>query len=298
VDIPLNEKNLHSVVQVGALVGLSVIPLFVESSHLGWHRWQFAIVGLAVLGIGAVIRQAILQSREDEKREVREKDRDARETNRDALLERLAESIKNAVLPPITETAPVRLAEEDTKKVQEIDSELRRIFIYPRIGVSYQLFREVWKASGHHSENPKVDCDILVLMCIVNTSSQTKYIQDITASVIESGARKSLERQGGFQLEILGKDMEYGFENEGHRDSEEPDPLTPLLDRTPVQLSPQQLIEGWVRFILKDADPENIDSDSWTFAIIDSLEHEFPIKRTSDKPKKGEIALRRRQSGG
>jgi hypothetical protein len=163
------------------------------------------------------------------------------------------------------------------------------------MGIPYKLLQEVWHLSKH-SDEPKVDCDILVAMYVVNVSPSIQFIRDVAASVEVEGERKDMERQDDFRLrfrEDESDDLEYGFELEENQN--DPISLTPLLPELPCELPPNKPLEGWVRFILRSVAPKKVDSNTWQFAVVDSLGNQHFITKTSSKPKKGEIGFRRRR---
>ena len=282
-------KNFLNVLIGVCVVVLACIPLFVPAEHLAWLRWQIVTAIAAFLALVTLIIQAAIQSREDNQRE-------RRDTERDKQLTRLQETLEKILPRPpvsandVSSDAPPKMdgTQEELTAARDFDAELQRIFIYPRIGVPYQLFKEIWRTS--HPENPKVDCDIIAAFYIVNRSSATQYVREIAASVEVDGKRVEMERQTDFRLNMDGIDVEYGLELNG---DEDPATLPLLLPHVPYELPPLKPLDGWIRFIVKAIDPEKVDSNTWRFAIVDSLGHEHPVTKTSPKPKIGEIGLRK-----
>lgn len=72
----LSRKNLLSVVIGVCVFGLATIPLKVAPEHLSWLRWQLCIYAFGGVGIVAIFVQALLQSKEDVRRDEREDKRD------------------------------------------------------------------------------------------------------------------------------------------------------------------------------------------------------------------------------
>jgi hypothetical protein len=201
-------------------------------------------------------------------------------------------SAKRTGPTPIESEPPKPKAEAKTNTV--LDGELHRVFICPRMGIPYKMLQEIWQLTKH-SDEPQVDCDILVAMYVVNVSASNQYIREVTASVEVEGERKDMQRQDDFRLRFRDEesdDLEYGFEVEDH---DEPISLTPLLPQLPCELPPNKPLEGWVRFILPSVAPGKVDSNTWQFAVVDSLGNQHFITKTSNKPKKGEIGFRRRR---
>lgn len=193
--------------------------------------------------------------------------------------------------PTPIESEPPKLT-ADAKPDTILDGELHRVFICPRMGIPYKMLQEIWQLSKH-SDEPKVDCDILIAMYVVNVSASVQYIRDVTASVEVEGERKDMERQDDFRLRFRDEsdDLEYGFELE--EDHNDPISLTPLLPQLPCELPPNKPLEGWVRFILRSVAPGKVDPNTWQFSVVDSRGKQHFIMKTSSKPKKGEIGFRR-----
>jgi hypothetical protein len=286
VKVHLTLKNFLAIIIGVCVVGLAVIPLKVSPDHLGWHRWQFGIYFLSIVGIGAIFLQALLQSVEDHNRISMDAKRDASMEEMRQLLGKIAE---NAGPVAISSDPPTDLA--NTNSDTEFDGELQRIFSYPRLSIDFRLYRDVWKAAGHQGE-PKVDVDILVLMYVVNTSGSTHYVRDLIGSVEVDGVRNKMIRQDDFKAPVFNQTVEYGWEVEQDTMGE-PDALKPLFAHLPDQLEPRAPAEGWVRFLLPAADYDKINSNTWQFSILDSVGKEHLITKVKEVKKKGEIALRR-----
>jgi hypothetical protein len=285
-------KNSLSVIVGLCVVVLAAIPLTVSAGHLSWLRWQIITWMAVVIALLALCAQAIMQSRED-------RHRDEREGERDRAIQGIQESVEKLMKSPPMPTAliaePAKLTAEQKPDIV-FDGELQRIFMYPRLGmVPYKMLQEIYQISGRTAD-PKVDCDILVAMYIVNASTSVQYIRDITASVEVDGKREMLDRRNDFRVKFEDDDrtddkLEYGFESETGRDN--PQPLKPLLPPLPCELPPNKPLEGWVRYVLKSVVPDKIDSNTWQFAIIDSLGNQHFLTKTADIPKVGEIGFRR-----
>ncbi len=273
----LTPKNSLSFVVGLCVVVLALIPLTVPADHLSWLRWQitaWVAVGIALL---ALFVQACLQSRDDG--EMRD------------LLKKILEG-KGATAISSESTRPSFSTPIVAQRQDDLDGELQRVFVYPRIGIPYKLLQEAWTKVGGHSENPKVDCDIILAMYAVNRSqSVTYFVRDLVASVEVDSTRKELERLDNFRLDFGHDELEYGLELD--ENTTDPAPLPPLFAQIPCELTPNKPIEGWVRFVLKEVDPEKIDSNTWMFSLVDSLGNQHPIIKTSDRRKKGEIGFRR-----
>ncbi|HEV2385680.1 MAG TPA: hypothetical protein VGS20_00345 [Candidatus Acidoferrales bacterium] len=290
-------RNFLSVIAGVCVVGLAIIPLTVSADHLSWVRWEMVICLAAGLAVAALIVQACLQSAEDARREQREQQRDKREHEGDGRIQGILDAVqkgsKSPGVPTLLVAEPAKLAEEQ-KADKIFDGELQRIFMYERTGlVPYKMLQEIFQISGRTDE-PTVDCDILVSIYLVNASSSIQYIKELTASVEVNGRRVGLERRNDFRLKSDEEDddgLEYGFESLSGKS--DPEPLRELLTSLPCELLPNKPLEGWIRYTLKQVVPPKIDSNSWKFAIVDSLGNQHFLTKTSDAPKKGEIGLRR-----
>jgi hypothetical protein len=74
-------------------------------------------------------------------------------------------SVRRSEITPIESQSQKLVAGVTVETV--FDAELlQRVFISPRIGIPYKILQDVWHLSKR-SDEPKVDCDILVAMYIV-----------------------------------------------------------------------------------------------------------------------------------
>jgi hypothetical protein len=65
VKLHLTLKNFLSLVVGACVVGLALITLLVDPQHLGWARWQAAVIVLGAIAILALFVQSIIQSKDD-----------------------------------------------------------------------------------------------------------------------------------------------------------------------------------------------------------------------------------------
>lgn len=282
-------KSLLSLLVGLCVVALAAIPLFVPPDHLGWLRWKIATVASTVMAILSLLCQFLLQSKEDDLQSARELERDNKIHAIHLALDVLTHS---HALPAVKESNMVQ-----TKRGPDaiFDSELQRYVMHERTGlVPYKMLHEIYTVSGRQDE-PKIDCDILVKMYLVNLSASVQYIREISASVEVDGKRTTLERRNDFKLKVGdSRDspfLEFGFGPESAVNTV--DPLKPLLvDALPCELPPNKPLEGWVRYILRDVVPTKIDSNTFEFAIVDSKNNRHFITKVSPDPKHGEIAIR------
>lgn len=289
--IHINQKNFLTVVQVVAVVGLAVIPLFADPAHLGWRRWQVAVVCLASVGVCAVFRQAHIQSREDHDRAERERESDSRQDEMQSTLQDLLQAVKTASPPKPVDVMP-QLMPTEANGTAALEGEIHRIFMYARLGIEFSMFKEIWKAKGQAGE-PVIDCDIIVSWYIVNKSSSTKYIRSILANVEVDGKDTPMEIQEDFRAGVFNDSVEYGWDKNQH-DGAWPTPLEPLFpSKLPCPISTGQPLIGWVRFLLRDVNPDGIDADTWRFSILDSVGNQYPVTKIIKNEKKGGLGLRR-----
>lgn len=154
------------------------------------------------------------------------------------------------------------------------------------------MLEQIFALSG--KGEPKVDCDVLVSMYLVNASPSTRYIRELTASVEVDGKRTNLEPRSDFFLnpeddDRKPQDMEYVFRAEAGKEGA---PLQKLFPVMPCEAVPQRPFEGWIRYIIRDVVPEKINSNTWYFIIVDSMGNQQFITKTSQTPKIGEITMR------
>jgi len=128
---------------------------------------------------------------------------------------------------------------------------------------------------------------------LVNTSQQEKYIRNVLLSVEIERVRTNFELQPDLRaMDLQNKPYEYALEGHDLYDKETPLPQL-LPNRAVRRLGPQEAIEGWLRFMAADVNPDRINSNTWQVTVIDSLGTEYPITHISDTGKAGPIGLRR-----
>jgi hypothetical protein len=174
--------------------------------------------------------------------------------------------------------------------VPDIDGEVYRIAISPRT-MAWELVRDIYRIQGRQDE-ASVDCDVLVEMYLVNTSrTETRYVRDLKLSAEVSGKRVFFQRQDDLRAkDFADKGFEYGVkDNKG----DEAGPVKQLFSALPIALAPTQPVEGWVRFMAKDINPDEITEKSWQLSVVDSVGHEHAITKAVLRERKGEVALRR-----
>jgi hypothetical protein len=298
VTLHLTTKNLLSVIAGICVVLLAIIPLGVPADHLGWMRWQIAVLALAVVAVASLFWQACIQSREEHEAKGRERLRDERlgsielqfkEFSTSAnKAEVLSGSIQVAEMEPTKESALPSISTE----TDVIDGAVYRIAINPRTP-AWEILKGVYQMRG---EKPHVPCDVLVEMYLVNTSkTATAYIRDLVLSAEIAGQRVTLKCQQDFMAEDFNdQQWEYALKDDEERFGER-EPLKRLFSEMPITLGPKQPTpEGWVRFLATDINPDEITPKSWQLRVVDSLGNEHPInKAVLDRERKGEVGLRR-----
>lgn len=293
VQLHLTLKNSLSVVTVICVVALAVIPLK-YSDQLGWLRWQIAIPCLAGIAVFAVIGQALIQSKEDHAAQRRDLLRDERLGKIELRLEQIgkgnhASQSAEAIKPVDMQQSSAPVAEVEGG----IDGEVYRMALAPR-SVAWELVRDIFKMRGE-PEKATVDCDVLVEMYLVNRSKTvSRYVRDLTLVAEDiNGGKITLKRQDDLRAEDFNDQaFEYGLGREGFFDTK--DAIRQLFSSLPFCLSPGQAVEGWVRFMAKDINPDNIKEKSFQLAVVDSLGTEYPITKADvARERKREIGLRR-----
>jgi hypothetical protein len=203
-------------------------------------------------------------------------------------LERQVETIlaRKGVLPePVQNQPPVREAVVDEpvpKSVGKIDGEIYRVVTAPKSPVA-DMTRQL--VEGMRKEFA-IDIDILIEIYVVNTSSETQYIRDFTASVEIDGERVEMDRQKDFYAwEFNDQDFEYGLDPTPDENrfelSDRIEALVPAFPSIPCDLAARKPLQGWVRFLLRETDPKKLENNrSYTFVIVDSLGEEHQITRS------------------
>jgi hypothetical protein len=274
----LSLKNACGLVAGVCIVILAVVTILIPAETLAAVPWRRTVFGLAVLAVITLAAQMVRQSHEDQ--------------NVGKMLQAL---LGQRGMPPAGEILPQReLGPPEVKHaLGDIDGELYRIVMSPRT-FAWELIRDIFRMKGR-PDDASVDCDILMEMYLVNRSkTETRYVRDIRLSVEVKGKRIELERQDDLLgMEFNGQQFEYGMKQtpEGQTD-----PMKPLYSTLPIALLPEQPIQGWVRFLASDINPENIDDKTWVIVAVDSVGTEHPITKAASGKRKGEIALRRLRS--
>jgi len=197
-----------------------------------------------------------------------------------------------AAAPPVA--ANVDLEQKPARTMQPVGLYIELyspIFIAPKVGdFAFRLLQGKFVASGKNADEATTDCDLLVELYIVNKTTKTIYIRDFAAWIEIAGAWHRLLPDENFDLDDLWSgSVEYGLEVKGGDSSDEPIALTPLLSRRGTQLQPKEPMEGWLKFSVKDINP-NLKYPI-RIAVIDSVGNEHHIDK--EVPKERHIAYRR-----
>ena len=271
------------------VVGLALIPLLVSPEHLVWTRWWVTIIGLAVVGVGAIFVQALVQSREDHERAELEGERDKKIDGLTGMVKKLAgidvDTVPNTIPATLAPPAP----DSATQTTANIDGEVYRIALSPKT-MAWELVRDIYRVQGR-PDAAQIDCDVLVELYLVNASkTETRYVRDLHLTADVGGTVVSFLRQDDLRaMDIDNKKFEYGIQE----DLFDTKPVKQLFSALPITLAPMQPIEGWVRFLAKGINPDKITEKSWHLSVLDSLGNEYPITKAGQREIKGEIALRR-----
>jgi hypothetical protein len=271
--IQLTPKNLCAGAVAVTGSGLALIMGAVSPEHLA--SWRWAIIALAIIAAIGSILQMFLQSRED------------RDLNNkiDKLI-----AAKGVPAEAHVQVEHIAAGETNSESDEKLEGEIYRLVMSPRSS-SWELVRDLYRVSGRANEF-SIDCDALVEMYLVNSSDRAVYLRDIRLSVELNGkGRMFLERQEDFRaIDFADERYEYGLAPQRLANAER---LRPLLNELPLELSPRQPIEGWVRFMARDINPEEIVDKTWQVSIIDSLGKEHAVSKVSTRTNSGEIGLRR-----
>jgi hypothetical protein len=280
------------------VVGLAIIPLSVEPSHLSWLRWEIAIGVLGGVGLIAIIAQAVMQSKEDHERDERDKKRDEKQ----AQIELKVTEVWNVMLKgkPENVTHPTTLiapqdSVSETKQQDEIDAEVYRVVLTGK-GMGAEMARELFKIVGREKEFA-IDVDILVEMYVVNSTDSKRFIRDVEGTVEVDGKILPLVRQDDFAAwEFSGRRYEYCLDrNQTNNkfDRSWLEPLLPLFGSKLIGLEARQPLEGWIHYIVKEVDPQKLnDNRTYKFTIIDSLGKEHTILKANMTKRPGEVTVR------
>jgi len=281
VELYLTAKNFLSVIVVGCVVGLAVVPLAVPADHLAWLSWRRAVLFLAAIAIVAVLSQSVIQSREDHQRDAREQERDKRYQRIDDFLTKHATALSVQV-------------ETTASRSEGFYVELYEpTFVYPKVGdLAFKLLEGKYMASGKKAEEVTTDCDLLVELYIVNKASTKAYIRDFAAWMEIGGEWRKLILDQNFEVDDLWSgSVEYGLEpkNEGRQWPQEPSQLPSLLGKRHVDIQPEEPVEGWLKFTVPDINPNR--KYKLRVAVVDSVGKEHHIDKAV--PKERQIGLRR-----
>lgn len=273
----LSLKNgcLAMTIICGAIVAtvVGVVP----ASSLGLPLWKWTIVSCGILCGMAAIIQAVKQSLEDHDL--------GNKINR-----LLADRFPSPEIPS-PQVPLIAVTDLPQPKSPDIDGELYRLSVVPRTA-AWEIIKAAFKMHGQEDE-AAVDCDVLIEMYLVNKSVKDKYVRELRLSAEISGVRTNFALQNDFRAaDMIDKQFEYSLDC-GH-DFYAPDlPLSKLFTVLPLTLSPQQPAEGWVRFFIKEINPDKVDRNTWQVSVVDSVGNEFPITKIASGKREGEVSIRR-----
>jgi hypothetical protein len=286
----LTAKNSFSMVAGGCVLGLTLIPMLVGANDLVSKEWRGIIIAVGTLAIVAIASQTLIQSSEDDRREQRDHTRDKNVASLMEMVKQLNGTTPEMVTPQALENVGISAVAEKGE-TSTIEGELYRLVLSPRT-ISWPLVRDLYRVQGH-PEDAKVDCDVLIEMYLVNTSSKEKYIRDMQLSCEINGVRTSLTMQHNLRaMDSGGNKYEYALEDDPDLYAKEK-PLRRLFDGIPSLLSPEQPTDGWARFLAPEINPDQINSKSWQLVVVDSVGNQYPITKVSDTKRSGEIGIRR-----
>jgi hypothetical protein len=274
----LNGKNACGLLAGVCVVVLAVITILVPADRLSTPPGRYYIIGVAIVAIVAIAAQMFKQSREDHE-----------------LGSKLNGVMAARGMLPDTSKPLREFSSQVTDSAIEtassvIDGEVYRIVMSPR-SISWELVRDLFRMHGRSNE-ASIDTDILVEMYLVNASTKdSKYIRDLRLSgELINGDIVNFVRQDDLHAEDFNNTkFEYGLGYDEHQDKE---PIKQLFSSLPFCLSPQQAVEGWVRF-MANTNPDNLKEKAFKLRVVDSLGQEHFISRAATREQKGKIGLRR-----
>jgi hypothetical protein len=155
--------------------------------------------------------------------------------------------------------------------------------------------RDVFKLV-RKDEEFAIDVDILVEMYLVNTTERKQYVRGFNFTWEVDGKALPLILQKDFYAyELDGTHYEYCLNiSPNQLDHSKLETLPPLYPRLPLELEARRPLEGWVHFVIKDADPEKVyKNHSYKFSVVDSLDNEHPILKAIMDDRAGTISVRR-----
>jgi hypothetical protein len=200
-------------------------------------------------------------------------------------------------VPPKPKEAPV---DSTPPKAAKFEGEIYRVVSAPKnafAGMTQQLLKGMGRADDF-----MLDIDILVEFYIVNVSTETQYIRDLTGSVEIDGHRVALIRQTNFDAwEVNHDEYEYCLDPDPKASKfDMPSralPLNPLVTSLPTALEPRKPLDGWVRFLLKETNPDKLEGNqTYRFILKDSLGEELNITSASSEKRTTEITARSKRS--
>jgi hypothetical protein len=205
---------------------------------------------------------------------------------------------------PVQVPTPTReetLVDLPPAKPQKFEGEIYRVVTAPKnafAGMTQQLLKGMGRAADF-----MLDIDILVEFYIVNVSSETQYIRDLAGSVEIDGHRVQLTREADFDAWEVNHD-EYEYCLDPEPDGNKFDlparatPLNPLFaSGLPTTLEPRKPLDGWVRFLLRETNPDKLEGNqTYQFILKDSLGEELNITRASSEKRITKISTRSKRS--
>lgn len=268
---------------------VTVIMAAVSTDKL--HDWRWPIIGLAMLAVAASLVQMVIASHED--------------TEVTRILKLLAaqheipgdmKSATKELNAPIKDYSEpqgwhrrlwpwLRLRKGDDTS---IDGEVHRIVTSPR-SIAWPLVKDIYKMQGKPDE-AAVDTDILLDLYLVNRSAKSKYIRDMRLVAKVGGKDTEFKRQIDLLADDFdGHNFEYGVRSQKNSEVN----AIKMIGHFPITLLPEQPVEGWIRFMAKEINADEIENGTLRLAAIDSTGNEFVITKASAPDDKGEIGLRR-----
>jgi hypothetical protein len=295
-------KYWGAFLSAGGMACLTAIPGFVSSDHLVWLRWRLAMAASLVLGLIGLAVQLGLQRREEKKRDKEEREWREKQGERDIRLisETIAE-VKRSEQPreqkeKEAESQALEVSDSAAARSSPIAEEVYRVIISPKTPFAEQT-RQVWQHVTGKKEF-KIDVDFLVEAYIANASAETLYIRDFYGTIEIDGQPMRLTRQSDFfAWEINGRSYDWCLNLD---ESETPfkrqlAKLSSLSEFLQKPLEPKKPIEGWIRLLAPEVDPEKLlGNKTLKLFAVDTLGAEYPISHVSNQKRSGKLSIMQR----
>lgn len=290
-------KYWGAFVSAGGMACLTAIPGFVPPDHLVWLRWRLAMAAAFVLGLTGIAVQLYLQRREERRRDTEERKwREEQSKQLTTLVESViveVEKRKTKQSGSEIESVPLQ-APNTAAQASPIHEEIYRVLVSPKSPFA-EMTRDVMKMMKR-GDDFRIDVDFLVEMYLVNVSDRNIYLRDFYGLIEVDGKEVRLPRQKDFfAWEVNDKNWEWCLDLSDGKNlfDRELEPLTDLSNNLQKQWEPNRPIEGWIRLLAPQIDPEKL-SENKTLKLfaVDSVGKEYLLQRGSSQQRRGKLGTR------